>query len=207
MRVSTRIGGGVLSMCFLVLISACSTTQKTTQSLRTPTEQLLHSEAITRSLNQGVQTHLLIPQGAKITVNATGLSPDSPFVGDIVSGWLGNQGYLLESPENATYRVNVVVNSLGTEFDETFFGIPPISSALIPIATPELAFYKSQNQVGYSNFYLDIFEQSSGKLVHTTPRYLAETFYNDYTIFLLFNYSKTDLVDPPKSRSLSRIVE
>ena len=198
----------VVSVIFsLLLISACSTTQKSTHSSRTPVEQLLHSEAIAKSLTRQTHDDLPIPQGAKVAVSTAGLSADNAFVGDIVSGWLGNQGYLLESPENAQFRIHIVVNALGTEFDETFFGIPPINSTLIPISTPELSFYKSQNQTGYSNFYLNIFEHPSGRFVFSSAPYLAETFYNDYTILLLIKFHKTDLRHPPKSKSLSRMVE
>ena len=202
-----RIGWITLIVVFFILTSACSTTQKTTHSPRTAIEQLLHSEAISKSLTQQTQGDLPIPHGAKVTVSTAGLSADNPFVGDVVSGWLGNQGFLLESPEHAQYRIHIVVSALGTEFDETFFGIPPVSGSFIPISIPELSFYKSQNQLGYSNFYLNIFEHPSGRLVHTSPPYMAETFYNDYTVLLLFTFNKTNLRHPPKSKSLSRLVE
>ncbi|MCB1985606.1 MAG: hypothetical protein H6940_12115 [Burkholderiales bacterium] len=203
----TRFGLVTMGVVFLIIMSACSTTQKTTHSPRTAIEQLLHSEAISRSLNRQTQRDLPMPYGAKVTLSTAGLSADNPFIGEVVGGWLGNQGFLIDSPENAQYRIHIVVNALGTEFDETFFGIPPVSGSLVPISIPELAFYKAQNQVGYSNFYLNIFEHPSGRLVHTSPPYMAETFYNDYTVLLMFKFNRTDLRHPPKSRSLSRLVE
>lgn len=202
-----NIGLVTIGMASLVSLAACSTTQKTTHSPRTAIEQLLHSEAISKSLSSQAVVDLSIPSGTKIAVTTAGLSADAAFVGDVVSGWLGSQGFLLENPENAEYRIHAVVNSLGTEFDETFFGIPPVSGTLIPISIPELAFYKSQNQTGYSNFTLNIFEQSSGRLIHSSPPYLAETFYNDYTVFLLFTFNRTDLRHPPNSKSFSRLIE
>lgn len=207
MMLITRIGLIMLGVVFLILTSACSTTQKTAHSPRTAIEQLLHSEAISRSLAQQTQGDLPIPHGAKVSVSTAGLSADNPFVGDIVGGWLGNKGFLMASPENAQYRIHIVVNALGTEFDETFFGIPPVSGSFLPISIPELSFYKSQNQIGYSNFYLNIFEQPSGRLIYSSPPYMAETFYNDYTILLLFKFNRTDLRHPPRSRSFSRLVE
>lgn len=207
MKLMRKINLIILGVVFLVMISACSTTQNKSHSLRTAIEQLLHSEAISKSLTKEEHGDLPIPPAAKIAVSTAGLSADNAFVGDIVGGWLGNQGFILESPENAQYRIHILVNSLGTEFDETFFGIPPISGSFIPIATPELSFYKSQNQIGYSNFYLNIFEQSSGRLIYSSPPYMAETFYNDYTFLLMFKFNKTDLRHPPKSRSLSRLIE
>ena len=202
-----NIGLVAMGVAFLILISACSSTQKITHSPRTAIEQLLHSEAVSKSLSSQAEVDLSIPSGAKVTVTTAGLSADTAFVGDVVSAWLGSRGFLLENPENAEYRIHAVVNSLGTEFDETFFGIPPVSGSFIPISIPELAFYKSQNQTGYSNFTLNIFEQSSGRLIHSSPPYLAETFYNDYTVFLLFTFNRTDLRHPPNSKSVGKLIE
>lgn len=195
-----------LAAIFLLSLSACSSTQKITNSARTPIEQLLHSEAIARSLSKQSDLQLHIPAGAKISLNTTGLTPDNPFVGEMISSWLGRQGYIVDNTENAQYKINVTVNALGTEFGETFFGIPPVSGSFIPISLPELAFYKSQNQTGYTNFHLDIYELPSSRFMHTTEPYTAETFYNGYTFFFMFSFNRTDLTNPPELRPLSKII-
>lgn len=192
---------------FLLFLSACSSTQKITNSARTPIEQLLHSEAIAKSLSrQQSDLQLHIPVGAKVSLKTAGLTPDNPFVGEMISSWLGRQGYIVDNAENAQYKINVIVNSLGTEFGETFFGIPPVSGSFIPISLPELAIYKSQNQTGYTNFHLDIYELPSNRFMYTTIPYTAETFYNGYTFFFMFSFNRTDLTNPPELRSLSRII-
>ena len=192
---------------FLLFLSACSSTQKITNSARTPIEQLLHSEAIAKSLSrQQNDLQLHIPVGAKVSLHTAGLTPDNPFVGEMISSWLGKQGYIVDNSENAQYRINVIVNALGTEFGETFFGIPPVSGSFIPISLPELAIYKSQNQTGYTNFHLDIYELPSNRFMRTTIPYTAETFYNGYTFLFMFSFNKTDLSNPPELRSLSRIM-
>ncbi|SER33841.1 hypothetical protein SAMN05421690_10206 [Nitrosomonas sp. Nm51] len=203
-RITTRLS--VLGIS-LLLASACSTTQKTTQSSRAAIEQLLQSEAVSRSLTRQEYSFVPIPDGAKVTLKTTGLSKDSAFVGEVVGNWLGKQGYILESPQDAQYRINIVVNSLGTEYGEVFFGMPQISGTLLPISIPELSIYKSQSQIGYANFSLNIYELPSGRFMHATPSYLTETFYNNYTVLLLFTFNKTDLDSAPDLRSLKRIIE
>ena len=99
------------------------------------------------------------------------------------------------------------MKSLGTEYGETFFGIPPVQGTLIAISLPELSLYKAQNQSGYTNFYFNIFELPSGRFIQSTQSYLAETFYNDYTVFFLFTFNKTDLVNPPKFKSLKKVYQ
>ncbi len=197
----------ITAVVFMLFLSACSTTQKVTSSARTPIEQLLHSEAIARSLAKQNDVQLHIPAGAKVALSTVGLSADNPFAGEMIGSWLGRQGYIVDNSENAQYKIHVIVSALGTEFGETFFGIPPVSASLIPISLPELSIYKSQNQVGYTNFRMDIYELPSGRFLHSTAPYTAEAYFNDYTFLFMFKFSRTDLINPPQFRSLSRIAE
>lgn len=195
----------LLSLIILIVMSACSTTHKNTQSLRTAVEQLLISEALMTSLPQKAEAPLPIPQGSKVHINTAGISLDQHIVRQAVSGWLGQHGYLVQDDKDAaTHEVNVMVESLGTEYADTFVGIPPIQGSLLPISTPELAFYKAQYQTGYVKFHFDLFELPSGRFVETTSPFLAEKYYNDYTVLFLFTFKKTDLVAPPQMGTFGR---
>lgn len=195
----------LLSLIILIVMSACSTTHKNTQSLRTAVEQLLISEALMTSLPQKAEAPLPIPQGSKVHINTAGISLDQHIVRQAVSGWLGQHGYFVQDDKDAaTHEVNVMVESLGTEYADTFVGIPPIQGSLLPISTPELAFYKAQYQTGYVKFHFDLFELPSGRFVETTSPFLAEKYYNDYTVLFLFTFKKTDLVAPPQMGTFGR---
>ncbi|PXW91233.1 hypothetical protein C8R34_101142 [Nitrosomonas sp. Nm84] len=186
-----------LSVALAGLLSACSSTQKVTNSARTATEQLLITEAAMRSLPKQRDLPFPIPRGATVKLDVTGVSGDKDVMKGIVGGWLGLNGYNVQD-ENASHRVNIIVNSLGTELSTTFFGLPPISASLIPIALPELAFYKSENQSGYARFHFDIFELPSGRFLASSSPFVAGTFYNAYTVLFLFTFNKTDLASPPQ---------
>ncbi|SFW36987.1 hypothetical protein [Nitrosovibrio sp. Nv17] len=186
-------------------IAGCSSTHKTTQSARTPIEQLLISEAVTRSLPAPATGHLPIPQGAKVAVDTSGLTPDQSLIQHVLAGWLGQQGYAVQKDEaNAAYRVNAVVGALGTELAGTLFGLPPIQSQFIPISLPELALYKSQYQTGYARFHLNVFEIPSGRFVGSTPVFLADAYYNDYTFLFVISHTATDVAVPPRFGTLFR---
>src|SRR5688500_7577827 len=178
------------------LMTSCSTMHEATRSQRTPVEQLLISEAVLRSLP--------IPPGSSVILDtsgisiAAGISSDQTLLQKIVTGWLGRQGYSVQkNEEKATHRVNVIVQALGTELGNSFFGMPPVRSQIIPFSLPELALYKAEYQTGYVKFYMDIFELPSGAFVQSTPAYLAETYYNGYTVLLMFSFNSTDLDFPP----------
>ncbi|GKS70362.1 hypothetical protein W03_23660 [Nitrosomonas sp. PY1] len=187
-------------------LSACSVTQKNTQSVRTATEQLLITESVLRSLPKDRNMPFPIPRESKVKLDVTGVSADKDIVKGIVAGWLGMHGYI-PTDEGASHRINIIVNSLGTEFATTFFGIPPISASFIPISLPELAIYKSDSQLGYSKFYFDIFETASGKFLASSSPFIAESFSNKYTFLFLFTYNKTDIVSPPSIKSVSRLAQ
>ncbi len=197
-----------LSMLCLGFLSACSTTQKVTNSLRTSTEQLLISEAINRSLPKQIDLPLPMPKGAIVKLDVTGLTPDKDMVKGMVGGWLGLLGYTVQDgPENATHRVNVVIDSVGSEVGNTFFGIPPVQASLIPISLPELALFKAELQSGYSRLHLDVFDMPSGRFIASSSPFIADTFYNAYTVLFLITFNKTDLTSPPKIRTFSNLMD
>lgn len=188
-----------LSILLMGLLSACSTTQKVTNSARTATEQLLLSEAISRGLSKQIDSPPPIPKGAIIKLDVTGLTPDKDMAKGVVAAWLGLLGYTVQDGvEKATHRINVVVDSLGSETGNTFFGIPPIQGSLIPISLPELALFKADLQSGYARFHLDVFEMPSGRFITSSAPFIADTYYNAYTVLFLISFNKTDLNSPPK---------
>ncbi len=198
-NITKRIKTLLLGLLLVGFMSACSTTHKTTQTARTPIEQLLLSEAVSRSLSHQPTESLQIPQNAGVVLDTSGISGDQGYVKEVMIGWLGEQGYRIQNDvAQATYKINVIVESLGTELEDTFFGLPPIQGGFIPISTPELALFKAQNQTGYVKLYLNIYELTTGKFVQTVKPYLGQTYYDDYTVMLLFKFNKTDLTSPPE---------
>ncbi len=195
-----------LSMIFGGLLSACSSTQKITNSARTATEQLLITEAVSRSLPLQRDISFPIPRGATVKLDVAGLTADKDIVKAIVAGWLGLHGYIVQD-DNASHRISIVVDSLGTELSTTFFGMPPIQASLIPVSVPELSLFKAENQSGYARFHFDTFELPSGRFLATSSPFLANTFYNAYTVLLLFTFSKTDLNSPPQVGKLDKLIK
>ncbi len=205
MRIKT-INTLCLGLVLAGILTGCSTTQKITSSARTATEQLLISEAVMRSMATApADFSLPIPKSSVVKLDMFGISGDKDLVKGVVAGWLGQQGYIAQD-EPATYRINVVVDSLGTEHANTFFGIPPITAALIPISLPKLSFYEADSQTGYARFHLDIFEIPSGRFVGTTAPFIAETHFNTHTVLFLIKFKRTDLTSPPSVGSFKSLV-
>ena len=198
-----RISTIILFTLSIYFLSSCSTTNRTTNTSRTAVEQLLISEAVNRSLPDRDKKSLPISSGSKVFLNTSGLTEDQSYVKEELTGWLGQQGYIVHKDENsATYRIDVIIGALGTESGGGFFGLPPIQSMYIPFSLPELALYKSQNQTGYVNLKMNIFERETGKFIASTPVFLADSYHNIYTILFLFTFTSTDLFSPPELNHL-----
>ena len=189
----------------IVLVAACTTTKRNTQSSRTAVEQLLLSESVKRSLLNDPGESLPIPRGAGVAINTVGMTPDQAFLQQALAGWLGQQGYLVQKDgKDATHRVDVVVEALGTELSSAFIGMPPVQSQFIPFSLPELALYKSQYQTGYARFYLNVFDMAAGNFLGSTPAFLADAYYNDYTVLFMLSHTFTDLPSVPEMGSFNR---
>jgi len=187
----------------LCMMSACAGPSKKATDPLTPTEQLLFSSAIKKGLKD---YDVGILKGATITLTASSLRVDESLNGDaihrhmnqVVAGWLGQQGVIIrEEEKDATYRVHLIVESIGTTQNTRMLGLPATQATIFPIATPELALYKRVQSQGYVRFYFDVFEKESGRFVWSTEPQVGSVTQTVYTAFFFINWRKTDMEAPP----------
>lgn len=177
------------------LLLGCAATREQSKSFRTAIEQLLLSQAVERSL---ADISVPLPDGASVAVETVGLNTDQPFVRKLVENRLGAKGMRIrEKAEDAGYLVRVVVQALGTEQDNSFFGIPPISSMLLPISLPELAVYDKKIQYGVARLSLGFFERATGRFIVATRLYEGTAYYKQYVLLFFIGFHTTDLRHPP----------
>jgi hypothetical protein len=188
----------------LTILSGCAPIKELPNpDQATAIEQFLITQAVARSLNSENATPLPLQSGETVTLDTTDLTIEKRFFIGALGQWLGEQGLLL-TPEakHAHYRIQVLVQALGTEQSQSFFGMPPVQSVLIPFALPEITLYKAQYQTGFTRYRLDIFENSTGKFIRSTPWFEATTYFNEYTLLFFFGFHETNLLgpfDPPSS--------
>jgi hypothetical protein len=178
---------------FGLSLGGCSLTYETTKSARSPVEQLLMTQSLQRTLSDAVAPAYL---RQPIVVEAVGLTGDNAFVAGLVEQWLSREGFSIpkDGKEGLIARVNI--EAFGTLQDQTFIGIPPIGGGLFPIALPELALYKASRQRGQTRFSINFLDKKTGQFVLATPAYEGSVFYNQYTIFFVFNLNDSDLLPP-----------
>jgi hypothetical protein len=195
-------------------LAGCTLAREPSKTPRTAVEQLLLSYAVERGLQD---LRLPIPDGSSVFVEVAGFTThlpfsrtkedeglvhgfpsDLPYVRDAVSARLGRSGYHIRpKAEEAAYRVTVMIHALGTEQGETFFGMPPVQSVIIPFSLPELTLYKEQDQTAHMRVSFDVYETETGQLLRSTPWYAGSAYYHQYTFLFFFRVKKTDMALPP----------
>lgn len=179
----------------LLLLTACAPAREQSKTSRTATEQLLLSQALERSLS-GVSVPL--PDGSSVAVETAGLKDtDFAFTRELVASRLGLLGLRVQKKEEvANYLVRVIVQTLGTDQENSFFGMPPVTSVLLPFALPELPIYKYEHQQAAVRLRLEIFERATGRFITSTRWYEGLTYFDHYTLLFFIGFHKTDLTEP-----------
>lgn len=189
-------GWHVLVVMLLASVWGCALNYETTKSARSPLEQMLMTQALQRSL-----VDVVAPVRARqsVAVEAVGLTGDQAFFVSQIEKWLVREGFDVpkdkDGKENLVARVTI--EAFGTIQDGTFFGIPPVSGGLLPLALPELAFYKATRQRGVSRFSIDFVDKKSGHIIRSTAVHEGDAYYNMYVFLFAFSINSTDMTPPP----------
>lgn len=160
---------------------------------RTAVEQLLFAQAVERAV---APVTLPLPDGAAVTIEVVAPSPPLLLgvVRDSVAKRLGSQGLRVpKSDKDAEYLVRVVAQTLGNEQGLNLIGLPSMQSAILPIATPEIALFKEEHHQALARLLLDVFEIGSGRHILSTRWHNGHAYFNQYVVLLFFSFRTTNL--------------
>ncbi len=100
-------------------------------------------------------------------------------------------GILASKADTADFIAIVLESGVGTEYNETFFGLPPIQSVLLPISLPEIAVYKRSREQGVAKAEVVFSDRQRGGAFYRTGPALGQTHYNEWSV-LIVGGSSTD---------------
>lgn len=186
---------GFLVICALfltVLVNGCAAKRTLTHTPRSATEQLLLSTAAERS---ATRIDGLDFQGVRVYLEATGLTHDADFAGDIVASELQARGaVIVMDVAKATHTVKILIQALGTDQTESFFGIPAMNSIFFPI--PEIALFARHRQIARSRLRFTVVDARTGQTVGQAQEVEGKTAFTRLTI-LPFVFEWSDVADLP----------
>ena len=189
---------GLQGILLLGILTGCGSMNNLPPPVRlTAVQQILMTQAVERSLNGEDPMTVPLSYGDTVSLEISGLAVEQQFFKGAMGSWLGERGLKIVSEvHDAKYRIQILVQVLGTEQRVSLFGMPEIQGGLLPFGLPELALYKKQSQSGFTRFRLDIFETATGKFVRSTPWLQGSTYFNQYTLLFFFDFQSTDLIGP-----------
>lgn len=174
-------------LCMLVL-SGCGTT-RSSDSLRTATEQLLISDAIDRA----VQTVDFAPlSGQTVYLDDSKLEDvvDTNYLVSTLRQHLLASGCILKNNRNdADFIVEARAGAVGTDRNDLLFGIPATNVPQIlplqgmPAAIPEVPLAKRLDQRGVAKISMFAYHRESGKPVWQSGLASRESSSNDIWLF------------------------
>ncbi|HWG97642.1 MAG TPA: hypothetical protein VN647_11205 [Nitrospira sp.] len=182
------------SVSLMLGVGGCSLSYDTTNTPRAATEQLVLAQAFQRSLIDAVVP--VVRPGQSVAVETTGLTTDQGYASALIERWLNREGFHVPKDGKETLVVRVTLDTFGTLHNETFFGMPALSSAFIPFALPQLTLYQATRQRGLARFSMDFLDKTTGRLVGSTPTYEGDAYYNKYIFLLVFSTTLSDLIPP-----------
>lgn len=185
-RNTLGLGCGLLALA----LAGCATKTHVTPPTRSVTEQLLLDQTLEQTLNNA---SLPMRPGRSVAVEVAGLTGDADFVKAAVTRWLARKGFRVPEDKAEDYVLKVMVHAFGTNVSDRFVGIPPISAWLFPLALPELALYKHDDQAAVANFSMDLYERANGKLALSTPTYEGYAYLRDATMLFGIKQNSTNL--------------
>ncbi len=182
----------------IALLAGC-TTARTTEPLRTATEQLLISAAADRA---AAQLSLGIPKGTKIFVDSRFMQGyDDGYANAAIRTQLLKSGLaLVDDRAQAEAVVQVASGALSVDQKSLLIGIPQLTVPYIPVGNsvtvPEIALFKQAEEKGVAKFVATGYDAKTGKLLASTDPRFGFSHNTNHTVLLFFSWSSGDLIPP-----------
>jgi hypothetical protein len=74
--------------------------------------------------------------------------------------------------------------------------MPSVTVPFLGVTMPEIALSNPATHQGYVEIQIYTLDGASGDLLTRSPRAVGESAYNQYTILVMLNFSRTDLDEP-----------
>jgi hypothetical protein len=175
---------GLAGMALLCAVAGCGTT-RTSNTLRTATEQLLISDAI----DQAVQAIDFHPLAGKTVFfddrHLYDVVDDAYLISSLRQHLLASGCILKETREEATYVIEPRAGAIGTDNQDWLFGMPATNVpqltllAALPPVIPEIPIAKRRNQRGVAKIAVFAYHRETGEPAWQSGIAMSESTAND----------------------------
>ena len=173
---------------FLVL-SGCSLSPVPNPTQPSGVTQQLMMRSLERALAQLDIERL---KSQTITVEVFYRAGPEALIKEFVATWLGAHGVrIVEGLPDL--KVKAFASVLGTDTDQSLFGIPAFQAPIVNVPVPEIAIYKWQRNRGVAEVRLYEFDGKTDAFVDAPPIATGHAKLDKYTVLIFFGYTETDV--------------
>lgn len=179
------------------LTLGCASTVPPPGGRLTASQQLLTTEAIDRALAQ-LDWPDFHGRAVFVDIGATAAPDERHYLESAVTAAVAARGAKITPDlKAADFAVIVLGKALGVDQRDTFFGIPAIQSALLPVGLPEIAFYKASEQKGVAKVETVVADRKRRE-VRRSPVVESQTWVRDkrVLVFNMHDSNATELSSP-----------
>jgi hypothetical protein len=136
-------------------------------------------------------------KGKTATVDFYGLSSDTDFAKEYFTAWLQSQHVQIAAdPKQAQLRLKVFAPVLAVDQGQSFLGAPAFTVPIIGVGVPEISVFKDVRHSGHAELQVYVMDADNGKFIDKSPTATGSAHYDDYTILLVINFSRSDMAEP-----------
>ena len=131
-------------------------------------------------------------QHQTITIEVFNHAGPEVLIKEFVTTWLRAHGVrVVEALPDL--KVKAFASVLGTDTDQSLFGIPAFQAPIVNVPVPEIAFFKWQRNRGVAEVRLFEFDGKTDVLVDAPPVATGRAKLDKYTVLIFFGYTETDV--------------
>ena len=181
----------VMTLSVCLALGACSLSPVPPPTLPSGVTQQLLIRSLERALSQLDIARL---KSQTVTVEVFHHAGPEALIKEFVVTWLRAQGVRTVS-DSPDLKVKAFASVLGTDNDQTLFGIPAFQAPVVNVPVPEIAIFKWQRNRGVAELRLYEFDGKTDVIVHAPPIATGRAKLDKYTVLLFIGFTWSDVDD------------
>ena len=179
----------VMTLSVCLALGACSLSPVPPPTLPSGVTQQLLIRSLERALSQLDIARL---KSQTVTVEVFHHAGPEALIKEFVVTWLRAQGVRTVS-DSPDLKVKAFASVLGTDNDQTLFGIPAFQAPVVNVPVPEIAIFKWQRNRGVAELRLYEFDGKTDAIVHAPPIATGRAKFDKYTVLIFIGFTLSDV--------------
>ena len=175
-----------------ILLIGCGFSTQIPASKPSGLEQMLIVKSLQRA---AAKLELGRYHGKRVYLELFSQLSNDRFIRAYLSTLLQKDGAeVVSDADKADLTLKMFASVVGIDHAESLVGLASSTLPVVDLTIPEIAFYKSVRDRGYTDLKIFAFDRRTGKfLSEESPQGIGKSKYNRYTLLILIKFTVTDV--------------